>query len=68
MMNTDTPTEKKHPTHTVYFLTEKKGESKKIWNETGVAWINKDQDGLNLSLRIMGQQIPLVIRKNKPKE
>lgn len=61
-------TEKKYPTHTVYFLTDKKDSEEKDWNRAGVAWIHADNEGMNLSLNLFGQQIPLVIRKAKPKE
>ncbi|WP_338875031.1 hypothetical protein WBJ53_05380 [Spirosoma sp. SC4-14] len=33
----------------------------------GAAWEHGDKDGLNLSLNILGQKIPVVVRKNKPK-
>lgn len=67
-MTTETSTEKKYPTHAVYFLTDKKGSDQKEWNKAGAAWIHMDNDGMNLSLHLFGQQIPLVIRKVKPKE
>ena len=67
-MTTENQTEKKYPTHTVYFLTDKKGTDSKDWTKAGAAWIHTDNDGMNLSLEILGQKIPMVIRKNKPKE
>ncbi len=67
-MTTETQNEKKYPTHTVYFLTDKPGTDKKDWNKAGAAWIHVDNDGMTVSLNIMGQQIPLVIRKYKPKD
>jgi hypothetical protein len=67
-MKTETQNEKKYPTHTVYFLTDKKGSDEKDWNKTGAAWIHADNDGMNLSINMMGQQIALVVRKSKPRE
>ena len=67
-MTTENQTEKKYPTHTVYFLTDKNDSDQKDWNKAGAAWIHADNDGMNLSLNIMGQKIPLVIRKVKPKD
>lgn len=66
-MTTENQTEKKYPTHTVYFLTDKKGTEGKDWTKAGAAWIHSDSDGMNVSLEIFGQKIPLVVRKNKPK-
>ena len=67
-MTTETQTEKKYPTHSVYFLTNKKDSDQKDWNKTGAAWAHVDADGMNVSVDMFGQKISLVIRKNKPKE
>ncbi|WP_273214802.1 hypothetical protein [Runella zeae] len=67
-MTTDTTSHPKYPSHTAYFLKDKEGQEKPDWLKTGVAWEHADQEGLNLSLTVLGQQISLVIRKNKPKE
>ena len=67
-MTTENQTDKKYPTHTVYFLTDKKDSDKKNWNKAGVAWIHADSDGMNLVLNAFGQQIPLVVRKYVPKD
>ncbi|MFC5410834.1 hypothetical protein ACFPMF_16045 [Larkinella bovis] len=66
-MMTQTETNPKAPTHTVYFLRTKEGTDKPDWIKAGVAWEHGDKDGLNLSLKILGQDIPVKIRKNKPK-
>lgn len=67
-MTTENQAEKKYPTHTVYFLTDKKDGDQKDWNKTGAAWAHVDEDGMNVSLEVFGQKLSLVIRKNKPKE
>ncbi len=67
MMTTQNTTEKKYPTHTVYFIKDKSEGPKPEWIKVGVAWKNSDGEGLNLSIDNLGQQIPLTIRKNKPK-
>ena len=69
MMTTENqnPTEKKYPTHTVYFLKNSDDQENADWIRTGAAWEHGDAEGLNISLRICGQPISLVIRKNKPK-
>ena len=67
-MTTETqlPTEKKYPTHAVYFLTSKKDSEEKEWNKAGAAWMHADHDGLNISLHLFGFRIPLVVRKVQP--
>lgn len=67
-MTQENQTEKKYPTHSVYFLTDKKDSDQKDWNKTGAAWAHVDEDGMNVSLEVFGQKLSLVIRKNKPKE
>ena len=66
-MTTENQTEKKYPTHTVYFMKNKEGQENQEWIKTGAAWTHGDNEGLNLSLKVFGQPISLVIRKNKPK-
>ena len=66
-MATENQTEKKYPTHTVYFLKYQDGQENPEWIKTGAAWTHSDNEGLNLSLKICGQPMSLVIRKNKPK-
>ena len=56
----------KAPTHTVYSVKEKEGQEKPIWLRVGVAWEHADEEGLNLSLNNLGQDVSLTIRKNKP--
>lgn len=68
MMTAENQTTAKFPTHTVYYLKNKEGSEKPDWIKAGVAWENSDHKGLNLSLTVLGQQIPVVVRKNKPKE
>lgn len=67
-MTNETSTNPKYPTHTAYFLKDKEGSEKSEWIKTGVAWEHGDKDGLNLSLTLLGQPIPVVVRKNKSKE
>ena len=61
-------TNPKAPTHTVYHLKAKDGADKPDWIKVGAAWEYGDKDGLNLSLNILGQNVPVVVRKNKSKE
>lgn len=68
MMTAENQTTAKFPTHTVYCVKDKEGSEKPDWIKVGAAWENSDQKGLNLSLTVLGQQISLVVRKNKPKE
>lgn len=66
-MTNPNETKKKYPTHTAYVVDKKDGEDKPIWISVGAAWENNDGEGFNLILEILGQKIPLTIRKNKPK-
>ncbi|WP_375444369.1 hypothetical protein [uncultured Fibrella sp.] len=66
-MTTQTETNSKVPTHTVYVVKLKDGADKPDWIKVGAAWEHGDKDGLNLSLTILGQDVPVTIRKNKPK-
>jgi hypothetical protein len=67
LMTNQTETTSKQPTHTVYYLKPKDGTDKSDWIKVGAAWEHGDKDGLNLSLNIMGQNVPVVVRRNKPK-
>lgn len=64
-MTTETNT--KLPTHTVYTLKPKDGTDKPDWIKVGAAWEHGDKGGLNLSLNILGQDVAVTIRRNKPK-
>ena len=66
-MTTPTETNPKAPTHTAYYLKTKDGTDKPDWIKVGAAWEHGDKDGLNLSLNILGQDVPVTIRRNKPK-
>lgn len=66
-MTTQNQTNTKAPTHTLYVVKEKEGTDKPEWIKVGVAWEHGDKDGLNLSLRLLNQDIPLTVRRNKPK-
>ncbi len=67
MMTTQTETTPKYPTHLVYTMKPKDGSDKADWVKVGAAWEHGDKDGLNLSLNILGLDIPLTIRRKKPK-
>ncbi|MEO6684504.1 MAG: hypothetical protein ABIN24_01005 [Dyadobacter sp.] len=67
MMTEENKTEKKYPTHTVYFLRNKAEGDTPEWIKTGAAWSHSDNEGLNISLQVLGHPVSLVIRKNKPK-
>lgn len=67
MMTTLTETNSKAPTHTGYFLKPKAGSEEVDWIKVGAAWEHGDKDGLNLSLKILGQDVSVIIRRNKPK-
>lgn len=54
------------PSHNVYFIKEKEGQEKPIWLKVGVAWEHADQEGMNLIVNNLGQDVNLTIRKNKP--
>ena len=65
-MTTENQTEKKYPTHNVYFLKDT-GNDKPEWMKVGVAWEHKDGTGLNILVDSTSGQTPMVIRKNKPR-
>ncbi|WP_080054419.1 hypothetical protein [Spirosoma aerolatum] len=67
MMTNQTETRSTKPTHTVYVLKPQADTEQADWIRVGAAWEHGDKDGLNLSLNILGQKIPVVVRKNKPK-
>jgi hypothetical protein len=67
-MTTENQNRKKYPTHKVYFLTDKPGRDEMYWNKVGDAFFYADNDGMTVSLNFMGQKIPLVIRRCKPKD
>jgi hypothetical protein len=67
MMTTQTETNSKTPTHTVYMLKPKADSEQSDWIKVGAAWEHGDKDGLNLSLNILGQKVPVIVRRNKPK-
>jgi len=67
MMTNQTETGSNKPTHTVYILKLQADTEQADWIRVGAAWEHGDKDGLNLSLNILGQKIPVVVRKNKPK-
>ena len=67
-MTNENQTEKKNPTHTVYYLKYNDGVEKPEWQQIGVGWENKDGLGFNLSVTsASGDRVPMVVRKNKPK-
>lgn len=57
----------KQPTHTAYVLKEKPGQDKPDWIKVGAVWQHGDDDGMKLSLNILGQNVVITVRKNKPK-
>jgi hypothetical protein len=67
MMTIQTETTSKKPTHSVYYLKPKADSDQSDWIKVGAAWEHGDKDGLNLSLNILGQNVPVIVRKNKPK-
>lgn len=66
-MMTNQTTNAKKPTHTVYSVKTKNDTEKPVWLKVGAAWAHSDGEGLNLILNLLGQDIPLTIRPNKPK-
>lgn len=68
MMTTETQTEKKYPTHTVFYTTEKSDGNKKNWNRTGAIWVSEEGDKISISLNIFGQKISLVGFKYEPRQ
>ena len=67
MMTTQTETTSKKPTHSVYILKPKADSEQSDWIRVGSGWDHGDKDGINLALNILGQNIPVIIRRNKPK-
>ncbi|RCR68336.1 hypothetical protein [Larkinella punicea] len=67
MMTIQTETTSKKPTHSVYILKPKADSDQSDWIKVGSAWEHGDKAGLNLSLTILGQNVPVIVRKNKPK-
>lgn len=67
MMTSQTETRSTKPTHTVYVLKSQADTEQADWIRVGAAWEHGDKDGLNLSLNILGQKIPVVVRRNKLK-
>lgn len=74
-MTTQTETTSKIPTHTIYVVEAKEGNAKSDWHKVGVAWEHSDNDGMSLSINLLGcaylqtrgQDATLTIRRNKPK-
>ncbi|QDK82620.1 hypothetical protein EXU85_30035 [Spirosoma sp. KCTC 42546] len=65
MMTTLDEKNAKAPTHGVYFVKDRKGNPD--WIRVGSAWINRDGEGMNLSLDNLGQTVILTVRPTKPK-
>lgn len=61
------PTTSKKPTHAAYTVKERNGSDKPFWIKAGAGWEHADKDGFNLILNLLGQDIHLTIRRNKPK-
>ncbi|MEZ0611367.1 hypothetical protein ACAW74_22845 [Fibrella sp. WM1] len=66
-MTTQNQTAPKAPTHGVYFVKKREGTTTPDWIKVGVAWEHGDNEGLNLSLDNLGQNVILTVRRNKPK-
>ncbi|GAB3732340.1 hypothetical protein GCM10028816_30400 [Spirosoma lituiforme] len=64
---TNQNTNPKGPSHIVYSVKQKDGSDKAVWIKVGAAWAHSDGEGLNLILNLLGQDINLTIRPNKPK-
>lgn len=62
-----TETKSKQPTHIAYIVKSKDGSETQDWIKVGAAWEHGDKDGMNLSLRILGQDVAVTIRRKKPK-
>lgn len=67
MMTTQTEHQSKQPTHTAYIVKAKDGSDKSDWIKVGAAWEHADNSGFNLILTILGHDIMVTVRKNKPK-
>lgn len=66
----------KAPTHTIYVVEAKEGNTKSEWHKVGVAWAHSDQEGMNLSINALGAAFlqtkgadaTLTVRRNKLQE
>lgn len=67
MMTNQTETTGKKPTHAVYYLKPKADSDQSDWIKVGAAWEHGDQAGMNLLLNILGQNVPVIVRRIKPK-
>lgn len=65
-MTTQNTTSKK-PTHMAYLVKDKNGSDKPVWIKVGAVWEHADKDGFNLILNLLGQDVNLTVRRNKPK-
>lgn len=66
-MMTNQTTTPKTPSHIAYCVKPKAGSDKPVWIKVGAAWTHSDGDGFNLILNLLGQDVNLTIRPNKPK-
>ena len=64
---TDQNPTSKTPSHIVYSVRAKLDSDKPVWIKVGAAWAHGDGEGLNLILNLLGQDVSLTIRPNKPK-
>lgn len=62
-----TETKPNQPTHLAYYVKGKADGEMQDWIKVGAAWEHGDKDGMNLSLRILGQDVAVTIRRKKPK-
>lgn len=75
-MTTQTETNAKAPTHTIYVVEARESNGKSDWLKVGAAWEHGDGDGMNLSintlgaayLRDKGPDATLTVRRNKPQD
>ncbi|GGD64243.1 hypothetical protein GCM10011514_30260 [Emticicia aquatilis] len=67
MMNNSNENTTKKPTHNIYITKLKTGAEKPEWIKVGAAWEHGDEEGLNLSLNILGETVSMVVRKNRAK-
>jgi hypothetical protein len=56
------------PTHYAYVVKPKPGTEQIEWVEVGAAWEHSDQQGLTLSMPVLGEKVVLTIRRKKPKD
>jgi outer membrane usher protein FimD/PapC len=76
MMTTQTETNAKTPSHTIYVVEAKEGNAKSDWLKVGAAWEHSDKDGMTLSINTLGaaylqtkgQDASLTVRRNKPQD